>query len=73
MPKPPVAARDQPSVLARKNPPMPPAAPTRPVTTPISLRKRSGTSWNTDPLPMPSAMAPTKNAATAAQAMAGSS
>jgi hypothetical protein len=37
--------------------------PTRPVITPISLRKRWGTSWNTAPLPIPSdSMAHTKTA-----------
>ncbi len=36
--------------------------------TPISERKRCGTSWNTEPLPMPSASMPTTNSASAIQA-----
>src|SRR3989338_6292552 len=71
--KSPVRPFDQPSVRASKNPPSPPAAPTNPVITPISRRNRRGTSWNPDPLPMPSARAPTKKIATAPHAAPGKS
>ena len=36
--------------------PRPPAAPTIPVITPISALKRCGTSWNTEPFPIPKAI-----------------
>ncbi|MNV86616.1 hypothetical protein D3C71_1806660 [compost metagenome] len=42
-----------PRPAARRNPPIPPAMPIRPVITPISRRKRCGTNWNTAPLPAP--------------------
>ena len=49
----PVTARAWPSTFGRMKPPMPPIAPTTPVTRPISRAKRCGTIWNTAPLPRP--------------------
>src|SRR4029078_11240246 len=61
----------KPSDEARENPPTPPAKPTSPVITPISLRKRCGTSWNTAPLPIPSVPITTTNSVSAIGSVAG--
>ena len=50
--------------LAHKRP-SPPPNPTSPVITPISLRNRCGTSWNTAPLPTPRVPTTATNNATA--------
>ena len=67
----PVSCLDKPRLEARKNPPTPPVMPTRPVITPISWRKRCGTSWNTEPLPMPNASMAQANSASAAYTLCG--
>jgi hypothetical protein len=67
----PVSPFSPPSRFGRKNPPTPPAAPTMPVMTPISWPKRCGTSWNTEPLPIPSRPMP-RNSSTSATPTGGS-
>ncbi|MNV91179.1 hypothetical protein D3C71_1856470 [compost metagenome] len=58
-----------PSPAASRKPPIPPAMPIRPVITPISWRKRCGTSWNTAPLPAPKPSMALTNRARAAVAL----
>ena len=53
----PVVSLKNPSSSGGKNPPIPPIAPTRPVTVPVSVGKYCGTSLNTAPLPRPSSAA----------------
>ena len=58
----PVICFTVPMIVGSRNPPIPPTAPTRPVTMPISREKRCGTIWNTTPLPSPSPIIVTRMA-----------
>ena len=53
----PKRSRKKASSKGGKNPPSPPIAPTRPVTTPVLFGKYCGTSLNTPPFPRPSSTA----------------